>query len=105
MHRFFNHNLKKPRYANTGAFQIDTIQRTVFKNRILPYFKDKPVNAITPTDIRAWQNEQIDKGYSDAYLDRIQNMLTTILNYAVTYYNLPSNPCTRAGHMSNAPVP
>ena len=39
------------------------------------------------------------KDYSDAYLDRIQNMMTTILNYAVTYYNLPSNPCTRAGHM------
>ena len=74
-------------------------KKNVFKNRILPYFKDKPVNAITPTDIRAWQNEQIDMGYSDAYLDRIQNIMTTILNYAVTYYNLPSNPCTRAGHM------
>lgn len=74
-------------------------KKNVFKNRILPYFKDKPVNAITPTDIRAWQNEQIDKGYSDAYLDRIQNMMTTILNYAVTYYNLPANPCTKAGHM------
>ena len=74
-------------------------KKNVFKNRILPYFKDKPVNAITPTDIRTWQNEQIDKGYSDAYLDRIQNMMTTILNYAVTYYNLPSNPCDRAGHM------
>ncbi len=74
-------------------------KKNVFKNRILPYFKDKPVNAITPTDIRAWQNEQIDMGYSDAYLDRIQNMMTTILNYAVTYYNLPSNPCNKAGHM------
>ena len=74
-------------------------KKNVFKNRILPYFKDKPVNTITPTDIRAWQNEQIDSGYSDAYLDRIQNMMTTILNYAVTYYNLPSNPCNRAGHM------
>ena len=74
-------------------------KKNVFKNRILPYFKDKPINAITPTDIRAWQNEQIDMGYSDAYLDRIQNMMTTILNYAVTYYNLPSNPCVRAGHM------
>ena len=37
-------------------------KKNVFKNRILPYFKDKPVNAIT-------------------------------------YYNLPSNPCDRAGHM------
>lgn len=74
-------------------------KKNVFKNRILPYFKDKPVNAITPADIRAWQNEQISLGYSDAYLDRIQNMLTTIMNYAVKFYNLPVNPCNRAGHM------
>lgn len=74
-------------------------KKNVFKNRILPYFKDKPINAITPADIRSWQNEQIDMGYSDAYLDRIQNIMTAILNYAVTYYNLPANPCTKAGHM------
>lgn len=74
-------------------------KKNVFKNRILPYFKDRAVNSITPKDIREWQNQQIDLGYSDAYLDRIQNMMTTIMNYAVTYYNLPSNPCDKAGHM------
>lgn len=74
-------------------------KKNVFKNRILPYFKEKSINEITPADIRAWQNEQIEKGYSLAYLDRIQNMLTTIMNYAVKYYNLPSNPCDKAGHM------
>lgn len=74
-------------------------KKNVFKNRILPYFKNKPINAITSVDIRNWQNEQISRGYSDAYLDRIQNMMTTIMNYAVDYYNLPSNPCNKAGHM------
>ena len=74
-------------------------KKNVFKNRILPYFKEKPVNQITAIDVRAWQNEQISKGYSDAYLDRMQNMLTTIFNYAVNYYNLPTNPCSKAGHM------
>lgn len=74
-------------------------KKNVFKNRILPYFKDKRVNEITPADIRAWQNEQISAGYSDAYLDRIDNMLTTIFTYAVNYYNLPFNPSSRAGHM------
>lgn len=74
-------------------------KKNVFKNRILPYFKDRTIDSITPKDIRDWQNQQIDLGYSDAYLDRIQNMLTTIFNYAVTYYNLPSNPCNKAGHM------
>ena len=74
-------------------------KKNVFKNRILPYFKDKKINEITPVDIRAWQNEQIALGYADAYLDRIQNMITTIFNYAVDYYNLPVNPCNKAGHM------
>lgn len=74
-------------------------KKYVFKNRILPYFKDKPINQISAKDIRDWQNIQIAAGYSDAYLDRIQNMMTTIFNYAVNYYNLSVNPCNKAGHM------
>ena len=74
-------------------------KKNIFKNRILPYFKDKPINEITAVDIRNWQNAHIQAGYSDAYLDRIQNTLTTIMNYAVKYYNLPQNPCDKAGHM------
>lgn len=74
-------------------------KKNVFANRILPYFGEKPINQITPKDIRDWQAEQIGAGYSDAYLDRIQNMLTTIFNYAVDYYHLPANPCDKAGHM------
>lgn len=35
-------------------------KKNVFKNRILPYFKDKPISAITPNDIRDWQNQQIE---------------------------------------------
>ena len=71
----------------------------VFKNRILPYFKARVINEINAADIRSWQNEQIAAGYSAAYLDRIMNMLVTIFNYAVTFYNLPVNPCNKAGHM------
>lgn len=74
-------------------------KKYVFKNRILPYFKDKPINQIQPVDIRNWQNEQIALGFSDSYLDRLQNALTAILNYAVNYYNLPANPCGKAGRM------
>lgn len=74
-------------------------KKNVFANRILPYFGEKPINQITPKDIRDWQTVQISAGYSNAYLDRMQNMLTTIFNYAVSYYHLPSNPCDKAGHM------
>ena len=72
---------------------------SVFNNRVLPYFKDKPINMITPADIRAWQNEQMKLGFSVAYLRRIHNTLVTMFNYAVKYYNLPKNPCTIVGPM------
>ena len=74
-------------------------KKTVFVNRVLPYFKDKQINEITPADIRTWQNEQIKQGFSDAYLRRIQNTVVTIFNYAMKYYNLPKNPCVLAGTM------
>lgn len=72
-------------------------KKTVFNNRILPYFKDKPINAITPADIRLWQNDLLSKDLSDAYLRRIHNTIVTFFNYAVKYYNLPKNPCAVAG--------
>lgn len=74
-------------------------RKNVFKNRILPYFKDKPINQIQASDIRQWQNEQMALGYSDAYLRRLHSVLSVVFNYAVKYYNLPSNPCQKAGSM------
>lgn len=71
----------------------------IFRNHILPYFGSKPVNAITPADIRTWQNQIMAKGYSDNYLLRIHRALVTIFYYAVRYYDLPSNPCSKAGSM------
>lgn len=69
------------------------------ENRILPYFKDKPINQITAADIRKWQNEQISKGYSESYLRVVDATLVAILNFAVDYYNLPANPCNKVKNM------
>lgn len=68
-------------------------------NRILPYLGNKPINLITPADIRAWQNKQISQGYSDAYLKRMNSLLVATLNFAVKFYNLKENPCHLAGSM------
>lgn len=46
-------------------------KKHVFEELILPYFENKPINKITPKDIRAWQNEMIAKDYSNSYLDRM----------------------------------
>lgn len=65
--------------------------------KILPYFKDKPVNSITPADIRKWQAEMLSQGYADTYLRSVYNQLNAVFNYAVTFYNLRENPCHKAG--------
>jgi len=65
--------------------------------KILPYFKDVPINQLKPSDIRKWQNELLDKGFADTYLKVINNQLKAVLNYAVKYYGLRDNPCTKAG--------
>lgn len=65
--------------------------------KILPYFKDKPINSITPADIRKWQVEMLSHGYADTFLRSVYNQLNAVFNYAVTFYNLRENPCHKAG--------
>lgn len=67
--------------------------------KILPYFGTKKLNEIKATDIRSWQNDLIKQDYSPTYLRTIHSQLSAIFNYAVKYYDLRSNPCTKAGSM------
>lgn len=69
--------------------------------KILPYFKNMPINQIKATHIRKWQNKLMkdQKQYSETYLRALNNQLVAILNYAMKYYNLKENPCHKAGTM------
>ncbi len=75
------------------------------RTKILPFFGEMPINQIEAPAIRKWQNEmgafrmKGQKGYSQTYLRSMNNQLSAILNYAVRYYGLPSNPCHKAGAM------
>ena len=71
----------------------------VIKDKIIPYLGEKPVSRITAADIRKWQNALMEKGYKQTYLKTINNQLSAIFNYAVSYYDLGSNPCRKAGSM------
>ena len=73
------------------------MKKRLIKKHILPHFKDKPINQITAADIRAWQNKLIAEDFSGPYLSNIHVALSSIFTYAVQYYNLPCNPCSRAG--------
>ena len=72
-------------------------KKHIIELKIMPFFGKKSMNAITPADIRKWQNELLLKNYSQTYLRTINNQLTAIFNYATQYYDLKNNPCKKAG--------
>lgn len=69
--------------------------------KVLPFFKDMPINTITPSTIRKWQNALIshEKNYSQTYLKTVNNQLSAIFNFACRYYKLPTNPVRLCGSM------
>lgn len=88
------HRLRSSSYIN---------KKYIIDLKILPYFKNKIVSEITPSDIRKWQNELMSykdengKPYSQTYLKTISNQMAAIFNYAEQYYDLKSNPYRKAG--------
>ncbi|MDE6357773.1 MAG: site-specific integrase, partial [Eubacteriales bacterium] len=82
-----------------NRLKLNTIntKRIIFDTKILPFFKDMPLNDIKPTNIRAWQNEILNQGYTETYIKSINNQLVALFNYAIKYYGLKDNPCRKAG--------
>lgn len=82
-------------------------KENIIQQKILPYFKDRKINEITTKDVRAWQNEMLayrneeNKSYSSSYLKTLHNQLSAIFNYAVRFYDLRSNPASKAGNMGS----
>ena len=60
------------------------------------------MNEIKASDVRAWQNALMKKGYSQTYLKTVNNQLSAIFNYAVKYYDLRDNPCRKAGSIGKS---
>ena len=79
----------------------------LIETKILPYLGDKRLTEITPLDILSWQNavQQLKTSnglpYKDAYLRTISNQLCAMLNHAVRYYNLRSNPMSKVERMGS----
>lgn len=81
------------------------MKNNVIDTKILPYFKDKKMCEIKPSDVIAWQKEimsikdEAGHAYTPTYLKTIHNQLSAIFNHAVRYYELKSNPAAKAGNM------
>lgn len=80
-------------------------KETIIIDKLLPYFEDRKINEIKPADIIKWQNVMLKRkgvkgeNLSPTYLKTIHNQLSAILNHAVRFYELPSNPAQKAGNM------
>ncbi len=83
-------------------------KRNIIESKLLPYFSRLKVCDIDTIKVRKWQNELLSfrdengNPYSQTYLKTCNNQLSAILNYAVTHYNLASNPCRAAGSIGKS---
>jgi len=79
----------------------------MINKKILPYFKDKKMNELQAKDIIAWHNILLDmkgkngKPYAPTYLRSIHSQLSAILNHAVKFYGLSSNPANAVGSIGS----
>ena len=78
---------------------------TIFENKILPYFKEKRMCDIKPSDVIKWQNVMMEletknnKKFTQDYLKTLHNQLSALFNYAVRFYNMKNNPARIVGNM------
>lgn len=86
---------KKNRHRDTTS----ETKRSIVDTHLLPDLGALKVSEITPATIRNWQNKLLDlrkpngDKYAPTYLRSINTQLSTILNFAVKFHGLPSNPC------------
>ena len=82
-------------------------KESIIKKKIVPYFGKKRLCDITAKDVIMWQNEfrnltdSDGKTYSTTYLKTVHNQLSAMLNHAVRYYGLKTNPAAIAGNMGS----
>ena len=79
-------------------------KETIYTKHIRPYWEDMPINQITPAAVRQWHGVIIDTNLSQAYQNNIHRIFSMILNYAVKYCGLQSNPCKVTGSIGKAGV-
>ena len=78
-------------------------KKRIFAQFILPSFGEMRLSRISAKDVREWQNGLLKTNLSPAYLRLIDAELIGIFSYAVRFYDLPGNPCTKAGPICNKP--
>lgn len=80
-------------------------KESIILHKVMPYLGKLRINEITSVIIIQWQNTLMkiedDQGnkYSPTYLRTIHAQLSSVLNHACRYYNLPNNAARDVGTM------
>ena len=84
-------------------------QESIIRKWITPYFSDRPVNSITPAEIRQWQIEIKDIQTLQGGQLKTQTMLSivrlmaSLFNFCMKYHDLSDNPVHKAGCIAGKP--
>lgn len=72
------------------------VKKALINAWLLPTFDNRPINEITPVEVRKWQSELMKgrdgKKISKTHIINIEKTFSAIMNFAVKYYKLPFNP-------------
>lgn len=95
----------RDRETRLRASTVST-KKNIIEDHLIPYFGSIPLNQIDTVKVMKWQNEMLQKTYgtkeehySPVFLKTVHNQLSAMLNHAVKYYRLPSNPARAVGNM------
>lgn len=72
-------------------------QTHLYKNNILPYFKDYLIKDINIDVYIIWMLKMEENGYKFSYLKGLHQAMVGILNHAVKFYNLNENIASKVG--------
>ena len=87
----------------THRLKPSTIHNKVnmLETHILPELSGCSISEITPASVRQWQNTLLKKNLKPSTLKIINAQLSALLNFAVKFYGLQSNPCKLAGSIGS----
>ena len=82
------------------ASRFAALEQTI-RVHILPYIGELKLTDLTPATMRQWQNELKKQDFSSSTLSEYNRRCSTLLNFGVKYYGLPSNPLRTVGSIGH----
>lgn len=83
-------------------------KENIVNNRLLPFFGEMKVDAITTADVLKWQNDMLqyrdpktNEPFARTYLKTLHNQLSAMFNFGVKFYGFKENPAATVGNMGS----